>query len=331
MLGGLGLGILYVAISNISFAINTVSARRGMLSGSAWQGVYLSVLIGTPIFLISALVSAQIFHWAEIGPFKYGILGLAGVLHFLFGRYCNYRTLGILGANRANPIVQSNALFSVALAIPLLGESVTPLMWGGIALLMLAPSFSSPNRRKTVSTVAQETRATSQGNGTEHSRNDKPSSYASAVDELSTPKIIEGYFFGILNSIAWGASSLLIRYGLQDSDGLGVLGALIAYSAASLVLLPTLLNRTLRRDLWNMDRTAGKWFLSSTITVSMAQLFRFMALSVAPVVIVVPLLRAGGVLVVPMSYFINRKIESFEPRVLIAIALSLAGALLLVL
>ena len=137
MLGGFGLGILYVAISNISFAINTVSARRGMLSGSAWQGVYLSVLIGTPIFLISALVSGQILHWPEIGPFKYGILGFAGVLHFLFGRYCNYRTLGILGANRANPIVQSNALFSVALAIPLLGESVTPLMWAGIALLSL--------------------------------------------------------------------------------------------------------------------------------------------------------------------------------------------------
>ena len=63
----------------------------------------------------------------------------------------------------------------------------------------------------------------------------------------------------------------------------------------------------------------------------MAQLFRFMALSVAPVVIVVPLLRAGGVLVVPMSYLINRKIESFEPRVMAAIALSLAGAILLVL
>jgi drug/metabolite transporter (DMT)-like permease len=150
------------------------------------------------------------------------------------------------------------------------------------------------------------------------------------VDSLSTSKVMEGYFWGVLNALAWGTSPLLIRYGLEDSGGLGVLGALAAYAAAAAVLLPTLASSAIRTNLLTMDKTARRWFLSSTVTVSMAQLFRFMALSVAPVAVVVPLLRAGGVFVLPMSYLINRKIESFEPRVLGAVALSLAGAILLV-
>jgi drug/metabolite transporter (DMT)-like permease len=112
MFSGLGLGIVYVLISNISFAVNTVSARRGMLSGSALQGVYLSVLLGMPIFLVAAFITTQVFDFRDIAPGRYGVLAAAGILHFLFGRYCNYRALGILGANRANPLVQSNAFFS---------------------------------------------------------------------------------------------------------------------------------------------------------------------------------------------------------------------------
>jgi drug/metabolite transporter (DMT)-like permease len=326
MFGGLGLGIIYVVISNISFAVNTVSARRGMLSGSALQGVYLSVLLGTPIFVIAALISTQIFHWGDITVGRYWVLASAGVLHFLFGRYCNYRTLGILGANRANPLVQSNALFSVALAIPLLGETVTGLMWGGIALLMVAPSLSAPRRRKPSPVSGPPAAATE----VRPVAGSAPPTTPKAVDALPTAKVVEGYFFGVLNALAWGTSPLLIRYGLQDSGGLGVLGALVAYTAAAAVLLPTLASAAIRDNLRTMDKSARGWFLSSTATVSMAQLFRFMALSVAPVAIVVPLLRAGGVFVLPMSYLINRKVESFEPRVLGAVVLSLAGAILLV-
>jgi drug/metabolite transporter (DMT)-like permease len=321
MFSGLGLGIVYVLISNVSFAVNTVSARRGMLSGSALQGVYLSVLLGMPIFLVAAFITTQIFDFRDITLGRYWVLAAAGILHFLFGRYCNYRALGILGANRANPLVQSNAFFSVVLAVWLLNETVTGLMWGGIALLMVAPSLSAPRRRKPAPAVATtEVRPVAGAAPV----------VVKAVDSLPTSKVMEGYFWGVLNALAWGTSPLLIRYGLEDSGGLGVLGALAAYTAAAAVLLPTLASSAIRTNLLTMDKTARKWFLSSTVTVSMAQLFRFMALSVAPVAVVVPLLRAGGVFVLPMSYLINRKVESFEPRVLGAVALSLAGAILLV-
>jgi drug/metabolite transporter (DMT)-like permease len=298
-----------------------VSARRGMLSGSAHQGVYLSVLLGMPIFLVAAFITTQIFDFRDITLGRYWVLAAAGILHFLFGRYCNYRALGILGANRANPLVQSNAFFSVVLAVWLLNETVTGLMWGGIALLMVAPSLSAPRRRKPAPAVATtEVRPVAGAAPV----------VVKAVDSLPTSKVMEGYFWGVLNALAWGTSPLLIRYGLEDSGGLGVLGALAAYTAAAAVLLPTLASSAIRTNLLTMDKTARKWFLSSTVTVSMAQLFRFMALSVAPVAVVVPLLRAGGVFVLPMSYLINRKVESFEPRVLGAVALSLAGAILLV-
>ena len=63
----------------------------------------------------------------------------------------------------------------------------------------------------------------------------------------------------------------------------------------------------------------------------MAQLFRYMALGVASAILVTTLLRADEFLKLLFAYVINREIESFEARVIIGIAVSILGGLLVVL
>ncbi|MDE2765106.1 MAG: EamA family transporter [Chloroflexota bacterium] len=318
----MGLAIAYILLSSASFALNQASVRRGMLRGSALQGVYSSSVIGVVFLLLAAAVSAQLFRAGDIVPTGYLMLAAAGVNHFILGRYCNHRAIGAIGANRARVVEGANAPFSILLAVALLSEEVTALMWGGIALVMLGPVIVF--RRSSGARAAASAAGVAGGSG---------SGGASPVIAQPTAppvKYVEGYLFGVLNAASWSISPLLIRSALEDT-GLGVLGSLTAYAASTAVLLPLLALPSVRRNLRSADMSTGRWFVVSAFSVVTAQMFRYLALSVAPVTIVVPIMRASSVLLLPVSYLINRRLESFEPRVILGVLLSIAGSLLVVL
>jgi drug/metabolite transporter (DMT)-like permease len=69
-------------------------------------------------------------------------LALAGVVHFVWGRYCNYRAVKAMGVNLVAPVQQTNLLVTLALAIWILGEHLTPLRVLGIALVVLGPAMA---------------------------------------------------------------------------------------------------------------------------------------------------------------------------------------------
>ena len=316
------LAIAYILLSSASFALNQASVRRGMVRGSALQGVYSSSVIGVVFLLFAAAVSTQLFRVGDLSPSAYLFLAAAGVNHFILGRYCNHRAIGAIGANRTRAVEGANVPFSILLAIALLSEEVTALMWGGIALVMLGPVIIF--RRSSGAQAAASPAGDAGGS------EDGGAAPVPAQPAAPPVKYVEGYLFGSLNAASWSISPLLIRSALEDS-GLGVLGSLTAYAASAAVLLPLLALPAVRRNLRAADMNTGRWFVVSALSVVTAQMFRYLALSVAPVTIVVPIMRASSVLVLPVSYLINRRLESFEPRVIIGVLLSIAGSLLVVL
>ena len=320
----MGLAILYIMLSSATFALNQASVRRGMLRGSALQGVYSSSIIGVPFLLFSAAVSTQLFRVGDLAPSAYLLLAAVGINHFIFGRYCNHRAIGALGANRTRTVVGINLPFAILLAIVLLGEEVTPFMWAGMALVVLGPVivFRRPSAAPSAAAPAEAAEAEGRDVG--------GAPLASAQADAPPVKYVEGYLFGLLNAASWSVSPLLIRTALQDT-GLGILGSLTAYAASAAVLLPLLALPAVRRSLRGADVNTGRWFVTSALSVVTAQMFRYLALSVAPVTVVVPLMRASSLLLLPVSFIINRRLESFEPRVIIGVLLSIAGSLLVVL
>jgi hypothetical protein len=52
------LGILYAALGAFTFALNNVTMRRGVVTGSVLQGMALTVPIGGLSFLVMTIVSA---------------------------------------------------------------------------------------------------------------------------------------------------------------------------------------------------------------------------------------------------------------------------------
>src|SRR5262245_60234299 len=92
------LGVLLAALSAATFAFNNASARRGVLTGSVAQALAITVPIGVPIFFLAALATGALGALAAFSGEALGLLALAGVLHFVVGRYCKFREARAMGA-----------------------------------------------------------------------------------------------------------------------------------------------------------------------------------------------------------------------------------------
>lgn len=308
------LGALLAVCSALSFAFSTITARRGVIGSSASFGLYITVILGVPLFAIAALATGQLFDTFDLSTEALAMLAGAGVLHFLIGRYCNYRCIDAIGSNRSQPLQATNTIYSVVVAVLVLSEEVTPLMGVGIVLLVVGPLIMVERRRPAPAS---------------------PNAPASAAapprpNAATNPRYVEGYTFGLLSAAAYGTSPIMIRYALEDT-GLGIAGGMVAYVAAAGVLILALAIPGRIRDLRGFSLQVVPMFAASAVAVFLAQLFRFAALAIAPVSLVTPLTRLGVVFVPTLSFVFNRNLESFSPRVLTGIALSGLGAVLLAL
>lgn len=316
------LGIVFALLSAASFAANGITVRRGVLASSASQGLYISVVMGVPLFLIGSVVGGELGRAAELTPLAYLGLAAAGVLHFLFGRYCNYRAVGAIGATRVEPIRSTSLLYSVGFAVLVLNEALSPQRIAGIALVATAALLMVQRPKRTAPQGDAAVPPTLEGAAID----------VAARSEAPAIKVnmAEGYLFGLLAAAAYGLSPVLIRASLEGT-GLGTLGGLVSYVAATGVLLLTFLLPGRAATVRGMGRGAAVWFFLAGFTVFLAQFFRYLALAIAPVVVVTPLIQTSSVFTLVFSWLVNRRLETFGPRVVVGVVLSVLGAIAVVL
>ena len=77
-----------------------------------------------------------------------------------------------------------------------------------------------------------------------------------------------------------------------------------------------------------LDKNARKLFLVAGLGSFLANMFRFSAL--APVTVVIPLMRSALVFSVLLIFIFNRHLESYEPRGLGGMAIGMVGAILVI-
>ena len=309
----MSLGIVFALAAAVAFGFNGATVRRGVATAAASQGLYVTVLGGLVLFVLTAAASGQLFRAGEVAVRDYGFLVAGGLVHILAGRYCNFRAIAAMGANRVAPVMGSSAFVSVLIAVLFLDETVTLRIGVGIALVMVGPALVA--RRRTPVPVAP---AGASG--------DAPAGDATVV--ANSPNLKEGYLFGIMGAVLWGMGPVLMRAGV-DSTGLGILGGLVTYGAAAAVLVLILAVPGQLAKTTSLDRSALRWFALSTLNSFIANVFRFSALAIAPVTVVVPMIRTFAIFQLGFNFLINRSLESFEPRILAAIAVSVAGAVLI--
>jgi drug/metabolite transporter (DMT)-like permease len=294
------LGAVLAVLSAATFALTNATGRRGVITGTPAQGMVVSIPVGLLSFLTVALLTGTLPSLTRFPASALAALSGAGVIHFVLGRYCNFRASQAAGVNLTAPVTQLNAVVTLALAVVVLGEPCTMLQAAG-AILMVAGSLV--------------TQRASQPTARPH--------------DLSAfrPRLAVGFFFASIAALAYGASPIIVRQTLRDAGPLsGVIGGAIAYAGATVAVVLGLLIPTLRRNVMGVSGESARWFISSGIFVAAAQGFLYSALAVAPIMLVVPLLQLSLIFRFLLALLLNPHHEVFGLLVVIGSVVSIGGA-----
>jgi drug/metabolite transporter (DMT)-like permease len=295
------LGAVLAILSGATFALTNATGRRGVITGTPAQGMVISMPVGLACFLVVTLLTGALQNLSRFSASAFASLSAAGVLHFVLGRYCNFRASQAAGVNLTAPVVQLNSVVTLILAVVILREPCTLLQVVG-AILMVSGSL-----------------VTQQSNQPGASKLDGPT---------FKPRILAGFFFALIAALAYGSSPIIVRQALQDVGPLGgVAGASVAYAAATVAVTLGLLVPSLRRNVLTVTSENARWFVYSGIFVAAAHGFLYSALAVAPIMLVAPLLQLSLVFRFLFALMLNPHHEVFGLLVILGTVVSILGAI----
>ena len=296
------LGAVLAVLSAATFALTNATGRRGVISGTPTQGMVISIPVGLVCFLFVALLTGAHQSFGRFTASTLVSLSAAGVLHFVVGRYCNFRASQAAGVNLTAPVMQLNAVVTLVLAVVVLREPCTMLQVAG-GILMVAGSLVTQRASQPVAAGNPRAVAT------------------------FTPRVAVGFFFASIAALMYGTSPIIVRQALLDAGPLGgIAGGSIAYAAATVAVTLGLLIPSLRSNVTKVSGENARWFVYSGIFVAAAQGFLYSALAVAPIMLVVPLLQLSLVFRFFFAYLLNPHHEVFGFLVVFGSVVSIAGA-----
>jgi drug/metabolite transporter (DMT)-like permease len=246
-----------------------------------------------------------------------------GLLHFVIGRYCNVRANQLAGVNLTAPVVQLQVIVTLILAVTLLHEPCSALqIIGGVLILAgslitqwqpprppVAPSAFKSSEDATVPLQSALIKA--------------------PAATLFAPRYIAGYLIASVAAVAYGTSTVMARFALEHTGpATGILGGFIAYAAATAIAALGLFWRPIRRDIGTIRRENARLFMVSGILIAAAQGFFFAAISIAPVLLVMPLLQTALAFRLLFSTWLNPAHEVFGGFILAGVVISISGALM---
>lgn len=312
------LGALLAFLSACFQGTNNAAIRRGVLTGSPSQALAINLPLGIPLGLLAAWASGQLFRFHELPTQSILLIGMAGILQYLWGRYWNYRATQKLGSVSSGPLMQMQMWIAVALAMIFLGETMSLLKLIGILFIFCAPLL-----------VAYAIHQRSQQNRSILAANAKAGPDGQTRQLLFQPTFWAGVGAAVLACLGFGIAPVVIRFSIEGT-GLGIAAGLIAYTSATLAFaLVSLITPGLIRHIFTISRTSLKWYSLSGLLVYTAQTLLFVALSVAPVTIVSPIHQFAMVARVVAGYFINREHELLTLPVIVAVIISFTGTVIL--
>jgi len=296
------LGAVLAVLSAATFALTNATGRRGVITGTPVQGMVISIPVGLLCFVLVALLTGALESLGRISLAALASLSAAGILHFVIGRYCNFRASQAAGVNLTAPVMQLNAVVTLVLAVVVLREPCTMLqVFGGI--FMVAGSLVT--QRASQATTAGAARGAPR----------------------FAPRVAAGFLFAALAALMYGTSPIIVRQALIDVGPLsGLAGGSIAYAAATVAVALGLCIPSMRRNVMQVRGDNARWFVYSGVFVAAAQGFLYSALAVAPIMLVAPLLQLSLVFRFLFALLLNPHHELFGAMVVFGSIVSIVGA-----
>src|SRR5437764_2725958 len=203
------LGVLYAALGAFTFSLNNVMMRRGVVTGSVLQGMALTVPIGGLSFLVITIASGEVGQLVVFPTAAFAWLACQGVVHFVIGRYCNYRSNQLMGVNLTAPVVQLQVPFAMMLAVVALHEKFSALQAIGSALMLGGSFITQGNARAQRKTSAPLSAAIPIPIPTVASK--ELAAPRPITKPTFQPRVLVGYVFALGAAMCYGSSPLMAR------------------------------------------------------------------------------------------------------------------------
>ena len=326
MTDSLLLGVLYAALGAFTFALNNVAIRRGVVTGSVLQGMAMTVPIGGLSFLVMTVAFGELGQLVMFPMVALAWLAGQGIVHFVIGRYCNYKSNQLMGVNLSAPVVQLQVPFAMMLAVATLHERFTVLQVFA-SVLMLGGSFITQSKTGKGKKASAAIRAATTASAVPSRQ--EPAAAEPRPGPAFRPRVFSGYLFALGAAVCYGASPLMAREAFLHAPGASIAaGGCLAYTAATLFFSLILLKPGSWGDIGGMKRENLPWFLSSAVLVAISQAFVYASLAVAPLMVVTPILQLSLVFRLFLSQCINRDYEVVNTAVFIGAFMAVLGSIL---
>lgn len=289
--------VLLAFTAALFFGTSKVLVRKAM-DVNAFIMVLYTLLMAPPVLLCALIASGDLFMKHNYDLLTIAYLGLSGVLQLVVGRIFAYSSIKLIGASRASQLTGTQVIFATIMSVGILQEEINLILVTGILAIFLGAvfiSFSSP---------------------------------PGEIDGgIPAKRFSTGLSLGLLGGFTWGLSQLFAREGVRGFRS-PIMSSFISYLFAIstlVVIMPFVSNREgLKLKLTQTICLFG----SGTLTV-FAFLAHYMALRLASIVTVNPIVSTSPLITLIVSYLLIRNIEFIGKKVLFgAIAVVFGAAII---
>jgi drug/metabolite transporter (DMT)-like permease len=287
------MGILLAILAAASFGVARVFAGLGLQGIKPLTGGVISLIFGWLLALAVSLVF-QFEALVSISPAEMGWLALIGVVSFTLGRGFTFLGIRHIGASRSTSVYASYPLFTLALALPFLGERVSAALVTGVLLIIggLTLLVSEREAEKKVTMGANR---------------------------------LLGYGFSLAAAISYGGNVVLIKWVVS-----GMVHPLVTVTVSlffGTLALSTIGGRGLGDSIRNHPGATGFLALSG-LTMTLGAMSIYSALSIAPAVVVTPLGATSPLFTLVGTYLFLQRLEKVTYHVVLGCLMVVIGGIL---
>ncbi len=280
------------------FGANKLAVRKSLFNMDESFASFIAILLAIPLFGVPILFigwGSQPLTWQVVV-----IFALAGILNYSVGRYFVWKSIALIGANRANVVASTQVIYAVAIAIIALGQAVDFVEGAGMALVLLGILFISFGDFESGSVNPDARRA--------------------------------GIVWGALGAFLWGISQVLMQVGISWYSNANT-ATFLVFAASLFGILPILLMAKKYQEAspFRMDRKSLLMVVIAGLLGNFGLYFRFAALQNTTLTIVATVNATNPLITLVLSYALMRELEFINRRMVLAILVSVVGVFLMAL
>lgn len=277
----------------VAVASHHIFVRMGTDEGDPLHAVLVVMIINTLVLLPVVVIGYYPAYGLTVRSWLSFIA--AGILGSLLGRALLYTSIERIGASRTVPIIASWGLPSTVLGVVILGEALTPVHGVGVVLVVGGATI-----------IAWET-------GRENPTN------------LSRRELAIGLALPFAAALAFGSEPIFASFGFAEGTP-AVVGLGVKTLAATLGFVLYLWYRGAIPATSAVRSVEMQWFVLAGIANTLFLLGYYLALEIAPVIVVVPVVVSNPLFVVLLSaLFVPDRLETVTWQIAVAALFVVTG------